>query len=146
MAIFCTACGTQHPDAARFCMQCGQPMRPGVSAIRPNSEISAIRPHPGAPAVRPQRAARFEYQNLVVSFPEIEDYAPNLLPLADAAVLSALHRAGAEGWQADGRGLTRMGLDATRMPHRARLPMHRPIPPANPKRAILGEPGAAEWP
>ena len=41
---YCTACGKQNPDDARFCSQCGTPALAGYAAISARSGIRLERP------------------------------------------------------------------------------------------------------
>jgi hypothetical protein len=48
--MFCTRCGTEHPETANFCMNCGTPFR-GAAAVAP------------APTPRP---TQFEFRDLTI--------------------------------------------------------------------------------
>ncbi|CAN5147817.1 hypothetical protein BH20ACT5_BH20ACT5_08600 [soil metagenome] len=45
--MYCTRCGQQNPDDARFCSQCGQPLQ-GASEQRPTGETTKVIPRVGA--------------------------------------------------------------------------------------------------
>ena len=91
MAIYCSKCGKQHPDDAKFCMSCGQPFNAGV---------------------QPQTIPRhWEYKDLIVRFPrdgftDINESRPKLynavVQLADPLILAHLQQEGQQGWQAEG--------------------------------------------
>ena len=88
MVIYCSADGTQHPDEANYCMKCGQPLRAGVARAT-------------------QRPMQWEYKDLDVPLNLKLDHghseaSASFQQAFNGAVLSALQRAGHDGWQADG--------------------------------------------
>jgi pSer/pThr/pTyr-binding forkhead associated (FHA) protein len=50
---FCTQCGHENPDDARFCASCGAALRPGASGVAPADVASTIQI--GAEVAEPER-------------------------------------------------------------------------------------------
>ena len=85
-AMFCSQCGTQHPDDANFCMQCGRAFRDEVAGH-------------GVPKMR------WEYQDITVPLNVHAVWAGDwegerkVGERTDKIVLSSLEKLGREGWQ-----------------------------------------------
>ena len=87
MPISCLQDGTGHPDHAKFCMECGRPLR----GVRPGD-------------ARPQ--AQWEYSEVVVPLGAVGQTMHAALQLAmehyRQALAEHLPRAAADGWEPDG--------------------------------------------
>jgi zinc-ribbon domain len=92
MTIYCSKCGKQHPDDAKFCMGCGQPLKAGVQSLQ-------------------TRPAHWEYKDITIRFPregftdiyELKSRLYNeVVQRADSIILARLQQEGREGWQAEG--------------------------------------------
>lgn len=77
---FCTACGSQNPDLARFCSQCGTPLVTAAPAT------PATAPTPAAPADLPADATA----TITFGAPEKVETSDRQLSPIDAAAVDAL--------------------------------------------------------
>lgn len=87
--MYCPSCGTQHPESANFCMNCGLALN-GMKA--PGGQL--------APRLR------WEYQDLVIPLDvhekDYRDGNPYSHEYANRIILRHLQHAGSDGWQAEG--------------------------------------------
>ncbi len=80
--MYCPNCGTQHPDAANFCMNCGRAFRRRTSPQQ-------------------TRSRRWEYKDLVIPVGWGEPGNPSDWAKLDRLIEKHLEDAEAQGWEAD---------------------------------------------
>jgi len=85
--MFCARCGTEHPETANFCMNCGTPFRGA-----------------GAPVF--SRRPQWEYRDLVIpleaSARVFMDFPEEARQRFQEVVQEHIARVAGEGWEADG--------------------------------------------
>ncbi|MBA2447955.1 MAG: zinc ribbon domain-containing protein [Chloroflexi bacterium] len=85
--MFCSQCGTRHPNDAKFCMKCGTPFGAGAAG-------GTARQH------------RWEYKDITIPLNMNIKYHLNYLAeyqqQAETIITTHLQREGADGWQPEG--------------------------------------------
>jgi pSer/pThr/pTyr-binding forkhead associated (FHA) protein len=81
---FCTACGTQNPDEARYCSQCGTRL---VTADAPTGATTVA---PGGPAPAAERPAEDSTAPIQIGAGDKVDTSDRQLNAVDAAAVDAL--------------------------------------------------------
>ena len=72
--MFCTKCGTQAPEGARFCRTCGQPLETPASVPAETA--------PFTPNLEPLPATALPTPGLTVAAPPVPSYVPPTAPVA----------------------------------------------------------------